>query len=54
MKEQLQLPTYPDEYLAELSPAELADPLIEDEDRIPRNTANSGTLKRILCRPRER
>ena len=32
-----QLPTYPDQDLAELSPAELIDIVIENEDRVPRN-----------------
>ena len=37
MNEQLQLPAYPDEDLAGLSPAELIDTVIENEDRVPRN-----------------
>lgn len=37
MNDQLQLPTYPDEDLVKLSPAELIGTVIEDEDRVPRN-----------------
>ena len=37
MNDPIVLPTYPDEDLAELSPAELIDTIIEDEDRVPRN-----------------
>ena len=35
-----QLPSYPDEELAELSTAELTDILIKDADRVPRNVIN--------------
>ena len=37
MNDPIELPTYYDEDLAELSPFELTDLLIEDEDRVPRN-----------------
>lgn len=37
MNEAITLPAYPDEELAKLSPAELIDIVIEDEDRVPRN-----------------
>ena len=37
MNDPIELPTYYDEDLAELSPFELTDLLIENEDRIPRN-----------------
>jgi hypothetical protein len=37
----IELPAYPDEFLAELSPAKLADLLIEDEDRVPRNVIDT-------------
>lgn len=36
-----QLPTYPDEFLAELRPSKLADILIEDQDRAPRNVIDA-------------
>lgn len=37
MSDPIELPTYPDEDLAELSPSKLTDILIENEDRVPRN-----------------
>lgn len=37
MSDPIELPTYPDEDLAGLSPSKLTDILIEDEDRAPRN-----------------
>jgi len=37
MNNPIVLPTYPDEDLAKLTPAELIDTVIENEDRIPRN-----------------
>lgn len=37
MNDPIELPTYPDEELAGLSPSKLTDILIEDEDRVPRN-----------------
>ena len=37
MNNPIALPTYPGKGLAELSPAELIDTVIEDEDRVPRN-----------------
>ena len=37
MNDLLQLPSYPDEELAELSPAKLTDILIENQDHVPRN-----------------
>jgi hypothetical protein len=40
MNDPIELPAYPDEDLAVLSPAKLADILIEDEDRVPRNVIN--------------
>ena len=40
MHDPIELPAYPDEDLAGLSPTKLADFLIEDEDRVPRNVIN--------------
>lgn len=37
MNDSITLPTYPDQNLAELSPAKLINIIIEDEDRVPRN-----------------
>ena len=37
MKEEIVLPAYIDEELAKLTPFELTDILIGDEDRVPRN-----------------
>lgn len=37
MEDAIVLPTYTDEYLASLSPFELTDLMIENEDRVPRN-----------------
>ena len=37
MSDQLQLPSYSNQHLAELSPAKLTDILIENADRVPRN-----------------
>jgi hypothetical protein len=37
MNDSITLPTYPDQDLAELSPAKLIDIVIEDHDRVPRN-----------------
>jgi hypothetical protein len=41
MNAQIELPTYPDEYLAELSPSKLTDILIEGQDRVPRNVIDT-------------
>ncbi len=41
MNEPIELPTYPEEGLAELSPSELTDILIENLDRVPRNVIDA-------------
>jgi HEAT repeat protein len=41
MNDPIILPSYPDEELAELSPAKLTDILIEDQDCVPRNVIDA-------------
>ncbi len=41
MNDPIELPTYPDKVLAELSPSKLTDILIEDQDRVPRNVIDA-------------
>lgn len=41
MNASIELPTYPDEDLAKLSPSKLTDILIEDQDRVPRNVIDA-------------
>ena len=41
MNASIELPTYPEEFLAELSPSKLTDILIEDQDRVPRNVIDA-------------
>jgi hypothetical protein len=41
MNDPIILPSYPDEELAELSPAKLTDILIDEQDRVPRNVIDA-------------